>query len=135
MSDQPPIQPHPTPDTEEFWAHLATGRLGLCWCETCTRYVHPPLSECPTCAQPTAVRNVSGNGTVHSFIVTRRAVLPGYPSGSVVVLVDLDDQPGLRLAAQLTGLEPDDVRVGMPVRAVVRPLPGGEFNVPVFERR
>jgi uncharacterized OB-fold protein len=50
-----------------------------------------------------------------------------------VALVDLDEQPGLRLPGRVVGVEPDDVHIGMRVKARIEPLPGGEFHVPVWE--
>jgi len=34
----------------------------------------------------------------------------------VIVLVELDEQPGLRLTSNLVGCDPDQVTIGMPVR-------------------
>jgi uncharacterized OB-fold protein len=75
---------------------------------------------------------VSGRGELHSFIVVHRAVLPGTGSGTVIGLVELAEQPGLRLPARLVDVDADQVRIGMPVKARLVPLPGGAFVVPVF---
>lgn len=130
-----PLQPSPTPDSEGFWSATADGRLALCWCESCGRYRHPPLERCPTCADPMTFKPVSGRGTLFSYIVVHRAIAPGYQDrpGHLIGLVELDDQPGLRLSTQLAGITAESVRIGMPVVAEIVPLRGGELRVPVFK--
>jgi hypothetical protein len=77
---------------------------------------------------------VSGRGHLYSYIVVHRAVAPGYQDkpGHLIGLVELDDQPGLRLSTQLVDLAPSDVEIGMPLQARIVPLPGGPLSVPVF---
>ena len=132
MSD--PLQPRPTPDTVGFWAATAQGELALCWCRACDRFIHPPLERCPRCAGPVAFKAVSGKGTLHSFIVVQRAVVPGYEDrpGHVIGLVELAEQEGLRLTTQLLGVEAAEVRIGMALEARIVDLPGGDLRVPVF---
>jgi uncharacterized OB-fold protein len=127
-----PIQPTPTPDTLGFWNATARGELALCACATCDRFFHPPLERCPACGEPTAFTPVSGQGSLHSYIVVHRAVVPGYPPGHLVGLVDLVEQPGLRLAARLVDVSAESIRIGMPLRARIVDLPGGSYRVPVF---
>ncbi len=49
-----------------------------------------------------------------------------------VALVDIDEQPGLRLPGQVLDIDVDQVAVGMRVMARLEPLPGGSFVVPVL---
>jgi hypothetical protein len=130
-----PLQPVPTPDTEGFWSATADGVLALCWCESCGLYRHPPVERCPTCAGPTRFKPVSGHGTLFSYIVVHRAIAPGFQDrpGHLIGLVELDDQPGLRLSTQLAGITEETVRIGMPVIAEIVPLRGGDLRVPVFK--
>ncbi len=134
MSGVHPLQPVPTPDTEGFWSATADGRLALCWCDACGRYQHPPLELCRSCAGKTGFRAVSGDGVLYSYIVVHRTVAPGYTDrpGHLIGLVELVEQAGLRLPTQLPDLNPESVRIGMPLRADLVPLPGGGFFVPVF---
>jgi uncharacterized OB-fold protein len=129
-----PLQPRPTPDTEGFWAATADGKLALAHCAECSRFTHPPLERCPRCASPMSFEAVSGRGTLFSYIVVHRAIAPGYQDkpGHVIGLVELDDQPGLRLSTQLAGVTADTARIGMPLRADIVALPGGDLKVPVF---
>lgn len=130
----PPVQPMPTPDTTGFWEATARDELALCWCGRCRRYLHPPLEACPDCAGRTEFKPVSGRGRIHSFIVVHRTVAPGYEDrpGHVIVLVDLEEQDGLRLVAQLEGVVAAGVEIGAAVEAELVGLPGGDYRVPVF---
>ena len=49
-----------------------------------------------------------------------------------MALVDLDEQPHLRLPGRVVGVDPDDIEIGMRVSVELRPLPGGDAVVPVW---
>ncbi|HEY1973048.1 MAG TPA: OB-fold domain-containing protein [Pseudonocardia sp.] len=134
MNPDLPPQPTPNPDTDGFWSATALGRLELCWCAACERYLHPPLERCRDCAGRTGFLAVSGAGVLYSYIVVHRAVAPGYADrpGHVIGLVELVEQPGLRLPTQLPDVDASDLWIGMPMTAELVALPGGEFTVPVF---
>ena len=133
LEDIPP-QPLPDYDTETFWEATAEGRLTVCRCQGCRLWLHPPLERCRRCGGPTDFEDVSGRGSVYSFIVARHPSVPGYLRDLpyVVALVELEEQVNLRLTARLEDVDPAGVQVGMPVQAELRPLPGGSFVVPVF---
>jgi uncharacterized OB-fold protein len=134
MNPNVPLQPAVNPDSEGFWSAAADGRLALCWCGACARYQHPPLERCRVCAGRTGFQAVSGDGVLFSYIVVHRAIAPGYLDrpGHLIGLVELIEQPGLRLPTQLPDLDAQTARIGMPLRAHLQPLPGGAFSVPVF---
>lgn len=86
------------------------------------------------CAGPTEWAEVAGTGEVHSFIIQRQGAVPGYLDNLpyVVALVELDEQPGLRLPARLVDIDPEAVTVGLRVAARLLPHPGGDFTVVAF---
>jgi uncharacterized protein len=91
-------------------------------CDTCEHKAFPPRELCPTCRTPsTRPYRFQGRGVVYSY----SAVLQG-PDGFadtvpyVVALVQLEEGP--LVAAQLTDVNRDDVRIGMPVEMVTRRL-------------
>lgn len=129
-----PPQPAPDPDTRAFWEATASGRLAVCRCRSCGRWLHPPLERCRECGGETAFEEVTGNGVIYSFIVQRQPLVAGYIDRTpyVVALVELDEQPGLRLPARIVGADPSEVACGMRVKAEFADLPGGDFTVPVF---
>lgn len=124
-------QPLPDPDTQEYWEHLRKGELGVCRCQACGLWMHPPLERCRTCNGAVSIEPVSGEGTVLSFIVVRQPTVPGRMPPYVVATVELREQVGLHMVAILS-TAPDDVKIGARVRASIVPLPGGDFHVPEF---
>ena len=133
MSD--PIQPFPSADDAEFWRATARGELALCRCEPCAKYLHPPLERCPVCTRRTVFSPVSGNGVLYSYIVVPRAGVPGYGPGHMIGLVELVEQPGLRVAASLVDLPAGAVKIGMRMHGRIVDLPGGAFKILVFGPR
>ncbi len=133
-STLPPPQPAPDVDTARFWQSTAAGRLELCRCLSCHLWHHPPLERCRQCAGPTAFEPISGHGTIYTFIIQRQPAVVGFfdKVPYAVALVDIDEQPGLRLPGQVLDVGVDQVAIGMRVIARLDPLPGGSFVVPVW---
>ena len=134
VSTEVPPQPVPDEDSAGFWRALDDGRLALCRCTRCRRWLQPPLERCPRCWSETAFEPVAGTGELHSFIVVHQPAIPGYRDALpyTVALVELDEQPGLRLPGRLVGAEPSALRIGQRVAAQIEGLPGGDFKVAVF---
>ena len=110
------MRPATSSDTEFFWAGTRIGELRVQRCGECGALRHPPGPACLSCG---ATHNqgyqvAAGTGTVYSYVVHRHPPVPGKELPIVVALVELDE--GVRLMAELTGIKPDDVRIGLPVR-------------------
>lgn len=129
LSDAP--LPVPDADSEGFWQSARDGRLAICRCSQCRKWQHPPLEHCRYCGAPTAFEPVSGRGTVFSFIVVRQQTVPGHEAPYVVALVELAEQPDIRLTAVVQA-PPAEVRIGMPVTAVMVPIGDGTYSAPEF---
>jgi uncharacterized OB-fold protein len=134
MNDAMLLPPLPVadPTTEGFWASLAEGTFRCCRCTDCRTWLQPPLERCRRCGGPTAWQEVSGDGTVFSFIVVRHQTIPGHTPPYVVALVELVEQPGLRFTGLLDA-EPGEVAIGQPVRAVIAPIDGTDIAALRFE--
>lgn len=130
--DMPPPVPVPNEDTRAWWDAQATGVYSMAFCETCSAYQHPPLETCRICASPLVMQPVKGTGVIYSFVVQQRAMLPGLEVPRVIGVVELDDQPGLRVTAHLD-LEPAEAIVGMAVKARLEQIGDSEFVGAVFE--
>lgn len=85
------------------------------YCADCARWVHPPAGECRTCGGKLVARPVSGRGAVFTFTVNHHPYNPELPVPYVIAIVELAEQQGLRVAANIVGCEPDSVKCGMPV--------------------
>ncbi len=101
-------------------------------CAACRFWLHPPAPVC-RCCQSTAVapEAVSGAGTVQTFTVNHQRWGPDHAGPYVVAIVELAEQPGLNLLTNVVGCEPRDVRIGMPVQVVFRPL--ADVWLPLFQ--
>ena len=84
-------------------------------CDACARWVHPRTETCRDCGGPLVARPVSGQGTVFTYTVNFHPYNPDIPTPYVIAIVELAEQPGLRLATNIVDCEPDSVVCGMPV--------------------
>lgn len=106
-----------TPDNAPFWQGGRDGALLIHRCAACTRWFHPPSPICPHCASfDVAPRAVSGRGTVMSCTVNHQPWTPALTAPYVVAIVELDEQPGLRVLSNIVGCAPEQVAIDMPVQ-------------------
>jgi len=112
------LLPRLTDDVAFFWTSGADGLLRLLRCNACHFYIHPPGPVCPRClSRDIAPTVVSGRGHVETFTVNYHQWIPG-SDVYIIAWVSLDEQPDVRLTTNLIDIEPDDVRIGMPVEVV-----------------
>ena len=117
MSAQPfRVLPRLDDTNREFWTAGERGELRFWRCQSDGFWIHPPTPRCPRClSDDIAIETVNGRGVVHSFTVNHQPWNPTMPERYVIALVQLDEQDGLRLMTNLVDVEPDDVRIDMPV--------------------
>lgn len=117
------------PDARPFWDACARGELVVQHCGECGVVAHPPRPMCPQCRSlQRAWRSHPGTGTVWSYVVPHPPLLPAYSplAPFVVVLVELDGLPNVRMAgnlvteagAPINSVDPADVAIGDRVRVV-----------------
>lgn len=128
------------PLTAEFFAGAARGELVIPRCEACRRFVWYPAAACPFCASD-ALRwePVSGDATLFSWAVVRRAFLPAFAEmvPFVTALVALVEDPAVRLCSYIVDVEPEALAAELPLHVVFRPLtfptvPDRAVTVPMF---
>ena len=127
------ITPAVTDLTKPYWESARAGRLATQRCRSCGRIWHPPLPACPHChSTDIGWHEVSGDGTVYTYTVVRHATHAALADHIpyVVAIVELAEGP--RLVTGITGCAPQEVRVGMAVRACFRQVAEG-VTLPYFE--
>lgn len=133
MPDARPL-PLPDPDTAFFWEATAKQRLEILRCQSCKTYVHYPKPSCWGCGgadlKPEAV---SGRGTVYSYTVTHQPV-PGFEAPFAVVIVELEEQSGLRMVSNIVDVPAEDVRIGMPLEVTFQQV-ADDVWLPLFRMR
>ena len=133
MSEQPfRILPRVTAANEHFWRGGAEGELRILRCGECGLYVHPPSSHCPACLRKTlAPEAVSGLATVLTFTLNHQPWVPAPDHPYAIAIVELDEQPGLRLMTNIVGCPAEAVAIGMRVRVTFEAR--DDVFVPLFE--
>lgn len=131
-------RPLPVPDesSAQYWAHAREHVLSVARCRHCDRFTIPPGETCPHCltSEPRfRFEPVSGRGRVRSWTVIRRASLLGFTDEVPYLLVDveLDEQPELRMIGRLVDGPNTVVHVGDPVRVTFEDVTA-EIAVPAF---
>ena len=118
MTHTPPpfrLLPYLDELNEFFWTSGADGVLRMLHCTACSYVIHPPAPYCPTCGSTsTEPRALSGRGTLYSYTVNHQP-WDGVGDLYLVALVELEEQSDVRLMTNLVDIEPEDVRIGMPV--------------------
>jgi uncharacterized protein len=123
-----------TPETAAFWQGGQADRLMIHHCGHCSRWFHPPAPVCPRCnSLDVAPKAVSGRGQVATFTVNHQAWTRELTQPYVVAIVELDEQPGLRLLSNVVGLPPEQVHVGLPVQVCFEQHE--DVWLPLFEPR
>jgi hypothetical protein len=110
------MRPPVSPDTDFFWAGTLAGELRIQRCGACGALRHPPGPTCLSCGITSEQEYLvsAGTGTVYSYVVHRHPPVPGKQLPIVIALVELTE--GVRVMAELTGIDPDKVHIGLPVR-------------------
>ncbi|MBR9910840.1 MAG: DNA-binding protein [Gammaproteobacteria bacterium] len=107
----------PAPELDElnafFWTSGADGELRMQYCDECHYWQHPPSVCCRKClGEGIAAKPLAGTGTVGAITVNRMPWMPGLKVPYILVIVELDEQPGLRLTSAMPGVEPGAVQIG-----------------------
>jgi uncharacterized OB-fold protein len=103
-------------DTGGFWEAAARGELCLRRCVSCGNFLHMPRAYCSACQSwETRWEPVSGRGRLYSYTVAAHQVHPAFPVPYTIVLVEVDDAPGVRLVGSLPGAP--ELVIGQPMQA------------------
>lgn len=129
-----PTRPRPPlgHDNKWWWDAVNGGQLPIQRCKDCGVLRHPPRPMCGKCGstQWDSVAS-SGKGTVYSFVVVHHPQFPGFDYPVVAAVIDLEE--GTRVVSNVIGVDPADVRVGMPVKLSIEAVDDG-LKLPLFRR-
>jgi uncharacterized OB-fold protein len=129
-------RPVPAPDdvTGFYWAAATDHRLVLQRCLACRKMQYPPEICCVHCqAEEFEAVETTGRGVIYTYSVVDRPLHAGFVDALpyVVALVELDDQPGLRILTNLFDV-PTGTRLycGLPVEVTFEER--GSVTLPQF---
>jgi uncharacterized protein len=113
-------------ETKTFWDGARSGRFLLPVCTVCGRAHWYPRAVCPFCdSGKIEWRGASGQGTIYTFSVMRRAKEP-----YVIAYVTLAEGP--TMMTNIVDCDFDRLAIGQPVTAVFVPSENGP-PVPMFK--
>ena len=101
---------------DSFYAYVREGRLMGARCLSCGRLLVPPRPVCPSCyGSEFEWVELSGEGVVESYTVIHVAP-PRFQEEAPYIVAIVRLKEGVKLPGRLVGVEPEEVKVGMPVR-------------------
>lgn len=114
--EQKPPRPRPaiTHDNAFFFEGAKQGTLLIQKCRGCGMLHHPPKAACECGSFDFDTVEASGRGVVYSFVVNHYPQVPAFDYPLAVGLIELEE--GVRLVSDIIGIDPADIRVGMPVQ-------------------
>jgi uncharacterized OB-fold protein len=101
-----------------FWQAAREGRLAIQRCAHCRRWNHAPTLACPACGSfALGFEAASGRGRLDAWTVLEDAPAPGFRERLplIVGIVELAEQEGLLMIANIFEAEPAALRLDMPL--------------------
>ena len=110
--------PEGIPDWQmPFWESLRRRAAEVQRCDDCGTFRYIPKERCPACQSARASWvAISGRGEVYTYTIVHRAPTPAYQAEAPYAIVHLTMEEGFRMVANMHGVAPPGVRVGLPVR-------------------
>jgi uncharacterized OB-fold protein len=131
LAQAPRILPELDDLNRAYWTGGRNGELLILRDHKTGHWIHPPERVALDARDSVEPAPVSGKGLVFTFTVNHHRFHPEVPVPYVIALIELAEQAGLRVPANVVNCDPGDVYIGMPVR--VRFEPRGDIFIPVFE--
>ncbi len=122
--------PRPTPLSRPHWDGCRDGVLRVQRCGDCGQHVFIPAPLCTYCQSGSLEWvDTQGAGSVYSYTVVHRPQRPEFRVPYVVAIVEMAE--GWHMLTNLIDIEPDDVKIGMPVRVAFERM-SDEITLPYF---
>jgi uncharacterized protein len=132
-----PVVPAPDPLTAFFWEASREERLAILRCDACGWFVHWPRSMCKRCHSfSLSPADVSGRGHLYSYTVGVQAFDPWFATRLpyILAVVDLEEQPHLKLVSNIVDCAEEDVSIGMPLEVTFERVTP-QITLPMFRPR
>ena len=102
-----------------FWQALKENQLKIQQCKQCEGWVFFPRNHCSHClAHELQWQQVSGEGTLYSYTLTRIPTMPEFSDEMPQALAVVELAQGVRINTTLIDVAEQDIKIGMPVKAV-----------------
>jgi uncharacterized OB-fold protein len=118
----------PISKTSKFWDGLKEGKIYATRCENCRKLHFPPVADCGDCGSSNMKWvELDGEGKIVTFtqVVVKPASFSEEPA-YIVAIARLTE--GVKVLAWLTGVERENVKVGLKVRLVARITSDGRVS-------
>jgi hypothetical protein len=112
-----PTIPAMDPEARPYFAAAAEARFSVPICNQCRRHHWYPAPACPYCGSgDISWSALSGRAEVQSFTVVE--YVPAGEQPYILAVIEPADAPGVHILADIVDAIPQEMRIGMAVRAV-----------------
>ena len=130
------VRPVPLPDdiSRPYWDAARKHELRIQRCRACSDYQHPPQEQCAQCgASDFDWPQLSGLGTVYTFVIDRRLMTPSFDEPYAVLQVTPAEAQSdtVRITTNMRECELSDIYCGMPVEVIFEDM-SDEITLPQF---
>lgn len=123
----------PTDLDRAYWDGLAEGKLRVQQCGACKYWQAVPETFCFACGSDDMQwKDASGKGTVHTFITVHQKYHPAFYDLVPYNVSVIELAEGPRITANVVNIAPNDIEIGMKVKA--KPAPVGDRFALFFEK-
>ena len=125
--------PCPTETSAHYWEALKAHRLEIQQCADCAHWFFYPRKHCPSCFSDNVVwKEVSGEGTLLAYTITRIPTLPEFADEMPQMLAVVQLAEGPHLNTTLVGVELDRIKIGMQLQPLFDDVIPGKVTLLCF---
>lgn len=119
-------------ETRPFWDALREGVLMLGRCDSCSRIHYYPRPMCPHCwSEAVTLVPAGGRGMLYTWSTVFVNDLPPFNAKLPYIAAQVDLDEGVWITTIITGAEPKDLSIGMPVEIGFEAI-SEDVTIPVF---
>jgi uncharacterized OB-fold protein len=129
-----PERPLPTPtrESQPYWDGLREGKLMLQHCSSCGKVRHYPRPVCPHCfSLESEFKPAPLTGKLHTWTVCHHPFNFFFKAAAPYIVALVDMEEGVRINAQLRGLDAANLKIGQPLKLAFEPVTA-EITLPYF---